>query len=92
MSDAFLLESAAQAVSSAAFVVPGAIGIQEGAFLLFGTMLGLPPEAALAVGIARRIRDVIVFVPGLVTWQLSEAHKLVAGNPARLVKPRASKA
>ena len=81
--DAFLLESAAQAVSSAAFVVPGAIGIQEGAFLLFGTMLGLDPEIALAVGIARRIRDVIVFVPGLVCWQLMEAHKLVARrNPA----------
>ncbi|MGB8843665.1 MAG: lysylphosphatidylglycerol synthase domain-containing protein [Aliidongia sp.] len=81
--DAFLLEAVAQAVSSAAFVVPGAIGIQEGAFLLFGTMLGLDPQIALAVAITRRIRDVIVFVPGLVVWQLTEAHKLVAGrNPA----------
>jgi putative membrane protein len=81
--DAFLLEAVAQAVSSAAFVVPGAIGIQEGAFLLVGTMLGLDPQIALAVAITRRIRDVIVFVPGLVVWQVTEAHKLVAGrNPA----------
>jgi putative membrane protein len=81
--DAFLLESVAQAVSSAAFVVPGAIGVQEGAFLLCGTMLGLDPDVALAVGIARRIRDVVIFVPGLLVWQVSEAHKLVARrNPA----------
>jgi|HubBroStandDraft_1064217.scaffolds.fasta_scaffold00257_16 putative membrane protein len=81
--DAFLLEAVAQAVSSAAFVVPGAIGIQEGAFLVFGTLLGLDPQIALAVAIARRIRDVIVFVPGLVVWQVTEAHRLVARrNPA----------
>lgn len=81
--DAFLLESVAQAVSSAAFVVPGAIGVQEGAFLLCGTMLGLDPDVALAVGIARRIRDVVIFVPGLLAWQVSEAHKLVVRrNPA----------
>ena len=75
--DAFLLEANAQAISSAAYVVPGAIGVQEGGFMLFGTMLGLDPEVALAVAIARRIRDVIVFLPGLLVWQLSEAHKLV---------------
>ena len=76
--NAFLLEAAAQAVSSAAFVVPGALGVQEGAFLLFGTMLGLGPDVALAMGIARRIRDVIIFVPGLVVWQVTEAQQLVA--------------
>src|SRR5581483_6301256 len=30
ITDAFILESLAQAVSSAAFVVPGALGVQEG--------------------------------------------------------------
>jgi putative membrane protein len=80
--DAFLLESVAQAISSAAFVVPGAIGVQEGGFMLFGTMLGLDPEVALAVAIARRIRDLIIFVPGLIVWQIGEAHKLVVRNPA----------
>jgi glycosyltransferase 2 family protein len=81
--DSVLLEAVAQAVSSAAFVVPGAIGIQEGAFLLIGTMLGLDPQVALALAIARRIREILVFVPGLVVWQVMEAHRLVAGrNPA----------
>jgi hypothetical protein len=40
-------------------------------------MLGLDPGTALAVAIARRIRDAIIFLPGLVVWQIAEAHKLV---------------
>jgi putative membrane protein len=75
--DAVLLESLAQAISSAAFVVPGAVGVQEGGFILLGAMLGLDPGTALAVAIARRIRDAIIFLPGLITWQIAEAHKLV---------------
>jgi putative membrane protein len=76
--DAFLLESIAQAISSAAFVVPGAIGVQEGGFMLLGTLLGLEPDVALAVALVRRFRDVIVFVPGLIVWQIGEAHRLSA--------------
>lgn len=75
--DAVLLESLAQAISSAAFVVPGAVGVQEGGFIILGAMLGLDPGTALAVAIARRIRDAIIFLPGLITWQIAEAHKLV---------------
>jgi putative membrane protein len=80
--DAFLLESMLQAISSAAFVVPGAIGVQEGGFVLIGGMLGLDPQVAMAAALARRIRDVLVFVPGLVWWQFHEAHRLVARHPA----------
>jgi putative membrane protein len=75
--DAFLLEALAQAISSAAFLVPGALGVQEGGFVILGSLLGLGPEVSLAVALARRIRDLIVFLPGLVVWQLGEAHKLV---------------
>jgi putative membrane protein len=80
--DAFLLESVAQAISSAAFVVPGAIGVQEGGFLLFGALLGLDPQTALAVALARRIRDIVVFVPGLIAWQIGEAQGLASRHPA----------
>lgn len=75
--DALILEAAAQAVSSAAFIVPGAIGVQEGGYVLFGTMLGLDPEVALALALARRVRDVLIFVPGLILWQLSEGKRLI---------------
>ncbi len=77
--DALLLEALAQAVSSAAFMVPGALGVQEGGFLLFGSLLGLGPEVALALALARRVRDLVVFIPALVAWQLSEGRRLVAG-------------
>jgi putative membrane protein len=80
--DAFLLEAIAQAISSAAFVVPGAIGVQEGGFMLFGSMVGLGPEVSLAVALARRIRDILVFAPGLIVWQLSEARRLAIRHPA----------
>ena len=76
--DAVLLEALAQAVSSAAFMVPGALGVQEGGFLLFGSLLGLGPEVALALALARRVRDLVVFVPALVAWQLSEGKRLFA--------------
>jgi putative membrane protein len=77
--DALLLEALAQAVSSAAFMVPGALGVQEGGFLVFGGLLGLGPEVALALALARRVRDLVVFVPALVAWQVSEGRRLLAG-------------
>jgi len=70
--DALIIESLIQAVSSAAFMVPAALGVQEAAFLAIGATLGLDPTAALALAGARRIRDIIVFLPGLTSWQLAE--------------------
>jgi putative membrane protein len=76
--DAVLLEALTQAIASAAFVIPGAIGVQEGGFLLFGSLLGLSPELALALALVRRARDLIVFVPALLAWQLSEGRRWLA--------------
>jgi putative membrane protein len=83
--DALLLEALAQAVSSAAFMVPGALGVQEGGFLLFGGLLGLSSETALALALARRGRDLMVFTPALVAWQIAEGRALfVRGSPTRI--------
>jgi putative membrane protein len=81
--DAFILEALAQAVSSAAFVVPGALGVQEGGFLLFGQMLGLSPETALALALARRVRDLVIFLPPLLLWQAIEGRRLLRGRRRR---------
>ena len=78
--DAVLIEALIQAISSVAFVVPAAIGVQEGGFLLFGALLGLPAEASLALALARRARDLIMFVPPLLIWQWLEARRLLAAN------------
>ncbi|MDG1400471.1 MAG: lysylphosphatidylglycerol synthase domain-containing protein [Candidatus Binatia bacterium] len=74
---AMLLEALGQAVRAGAFVVPGALGVQEGAFLLLGRTLGIPPETALALSLSKRCRELLFGVPGLVVWQLSEANSFL---------------
>ncbi|SAK78279.1 membrane protein [Caballeronia temeraria] len=69
---AFVLEALIQIVSSVAFVVPGGIGVQEGGFILIGGMLGIDASTCLALAGARRVRDLLFFVPGLVYWQAAE--------------------
>jgi putative membrane protein len=81
--DALAIEAVVQALSSAAFLVPGALGVQEGAFLAVGGAVGLPGDTALALALGRRARDLIVFVPALVAWQAGEARRLVVGRGAR---------
>ena len=54
---AIMLEALIQASASLAFAVPGALGVQEAGFLLFGQMLGLPPDIATALAVMRRCRD-----------------------------------
>jgi putative membrane protein len=71
--EAVVIESLIQALSSVAFFVPGALGVQEGGFLLIGAALGLDPATSLALAGARRLRDLIVYVPGLFAWQLAES-------------------
>lgn len=65
-----LLEALTEAVRTAAFAVPGALGVQEGGYVLAGAWLGLPADVALAVSLAKRVREVLLGVPGLVVWQL----------------------
>ena len=69
---ALLVEAFIQSVSSVAFIVPGAVGVQEGAFLLIGAALGFDGPTSLALAAVRRLRDVVVFLPGLVVWYGSE--------------------
>jgi uncharacterized membrane protein YbhN (UPF0104 family) len=71
-SDALLLESLGQAIRAAGFAIPGSLGIQEGGFLLLAPLAGLRPETALALSLAKRAREVILGVPGLLYLHLSE--------------------
>ncbi|MFC0692886.1 lysylphosphatidylglycerol synthase domain-containing protein [Paraburkholderia humisilvae] len=77
---AFVIDSLVQAASSAAFFVPAALGVQEGGFLLIGGILGLEPATCLALAGARRVRDLVIFVPGMLAWQIAESR--VAGTGA----------
>ena len=73
--EAIAIEAAVQAINSAAFIVPGAVGIQEGAFMVIGGVLGLDTTTALALAAARRLRDIVIFIPGLFAWHRAEARK-----------------
>jgi putative membrane protein len=72
--ECFMIEALVQATASAGFAIPAALGIQEGSFVLSGGLLGLPPEIAVALAMIRRCRDLILFVPGLIAWQIEEGH------------------
>ena len=72
-----MIEALIQVLSSAAFVVPAALGVQEGGFLVLGGLIGLTPDVALALALVRRTRDVVIFVPALAWWQLSLGRRLL---------------
>ena len=70
--DAVVIESLMHAVRAAAFAVPGALGAQEGGLIVLCAIFGVPPEAALALSLVKRIPDLVIGVPGLVAWQTLE--------------------
>ena len=74
--EALILESLSYAVKSAAFVVPGQLGVQEGAYMLLGQMLGLTPETGLALSLVKRVRVLLLGIPALLGWQAQESGRL----------------
>jgi len=69
---ALMLESLGQAIRSAAFVIPGALGVQEGAYLILGTSIGIPPQIGIALSLVKRVRELTFGLPGLMVWQWRE--------------------
>jgi putative membrane protein len=86
IADALAIEALIQAISSAAFVVPGALGVQEAGFLAIGAAFGIDARTALALAAARRVRDVIVFFPGLVAWQVVERRTQRTREPSTPIR------
>jgi putative membrane protein len=78
--DVLALESVIFALRSAAFAVPAAIGIQEGAYMVVGAALGLPAEVALAVSLLKRGRELTLGVPALFIWHWVEGKSRPASS------------
>lgn len=74
--DAMILESLAQGLRGTSFLVPGALGIQEGGLVLVGAVLGIGPDVALALSLAKRVRELAVGLPGLLAWQVFEGGRV----------------
>ena len=83
LSSALLLESLGQAVRAAAFAIPGALGVQEGGYVLLGQVLGIGPETSLALSLAKRVRELTLGLPGLLIWQIEEANALLVARSDR---------
>jgi putative membrane protein len=66
---AVMWQTLAEVVRTAAFFVPGALGVQEASYLVLGRLLGVSPAAALALSLIGRARDLIFGVPGLLAWR-----------------------
>ena len=71
------VESLLLAVKSFGFAIPGALGLQEGAYAIIGPLFGLPAETALALSFLKRARDVAVGVPVLLVWNALEGRSLL---------------
>lgn len=67
-----VLQSLGKPARGAAFFVPGGLGVQEGSFMLVGSALGLGPDAGLALSLVKRFRELMMGLPGLLSWQLVE--------------------
>jgi putative membrane protein len=75
--NAVILQSMVLAIRLAVFPVPGALGVQEGGYVVVGNLLGIPGDAAFALSLIARVRELILGIPGLVAWQVIEARRVL---------------
>jgi putative membrane protein len=75
VAEALILESLGQTIRSAAFVIPGALGVQETGLILLGSIVGVPAETALALSLIKRVRELALGIPGLLMWQIAEGYR-----------------
>jgi putative membrane protein len=78
-----IIESLGQALKAVGFAVPGAIGVQEGGYVVVCRLLGIEPGTAIALSLVKRVREAVLGIPGLILWHRTEAK--AAGEPAALV-------
>ncbi len=70
------LEALLDALIAAAFVVPGAAGVQEAGYVGLGAAFGVPPDMALSVSLLRRARDLALGLPILLAFQWIELRRI----------------
>ena len=82
LGEGLVIEALGQALKAAGFAVPGAIGVAEGGYVVVCHLFGLAPELALALGLLKRLREVVLGVPALAAWHLREARPATEETPA----------
>ncbi|WP_428541697.1 flippase-like domain-containing protein [Rhodopila sp.] len=84
-----IIESLGQALKAAGFAVPGALGIQEGGYIIIGQLFGLSPETAIALSLMRRLREVTLGIPALLAWPRAEARPVVDAEGRPIIRAEA---
>lgn len=70
------IEGLVTAARALAFAIPGAFGVQEGAYVVVGAMFGVGPGAVLALSLLKRARDLVLGLPPLLAWQFLEGNQV----------------
>ena len=83
--DAIIVESLGHAARTAAFVIPGGLGVQDGALFLLGTAVGLGPDAGLILALTKRLREVTLGLPAMATGYFLVARGLLRRQPPGVV-------
>ncbi len=74
---AIVLEGLTQAVRNASFIIPGALGVQEGSYMLLSILFGIAPETGLALALIVRARSILTGLPAILLWQITESKHLL---------------
>jgi len=75
--NAVILQSTILTVRNVGFAVPSGLGVQEGGYVLIGSVLGIDGTNALALSLIARVRELALGIPGLITWQIIEGRRLL---------------
>jgi uncharacterized membrane protein YbhN (UPF0104 family) len=67
---ALILECVGQGIQTVRCLVPGALGVREGGYIIVGGLLGIQGDAAFALALIRRVRELALGLPGLFAWTL----------------------
>jgi putative membrane protein len=95
LAEALVIESLLHAIRGATFVIPSALGAQEGGLVLLCAVFGIAPEQAIALSFVKRAADLALGSPCLVGWQLLEwgrlmpSYSLGARHRRETISPRA---
>ncbi|MGO4705249.1 lysylphosphatidylglycerol synthase domain-containing protein [Microvirga sp. 2MCAF38] len=83
---ALLVDSLVHAARGAFYLVPWGTGVQEGAFILAGAVVGIDAPSALAMSLIFRVRDLALGGPaallwGALEWRHARAPATETGEP-----------
>lgn len=74
--EAITLESLTLAIRHFVFFIPSGVGVQEAGLVVFGDIMGLPPDVCVALSLAKRLREIGFGILPLLSWHWIEGKRL----------------